>query len=275
VARARAGRGGVSALDAAGAEDGHDAGYDAARRRSRGQRSRKKWYEETQRDPACGGGADAQAALRASEQLGKLSEKPLPPLPAENPEVDELRLFRDLMLLRDDAEDAGRVPKSRDVYYTIYAWQQALLGGEQMTGLPGEYEPGTVYGELARAVLSGGRVGSAQASNTASDATADDADLVGTAHPTDASPSSSPPPQTHQRIDDIDPYYAPMPKPPQDATRSRGKACDPLSSVARVVMIDPATGKKYGAPDDEYADDPLGRTYQRAKERHERERRGW
>jgi hypothetical protein len=39
-------------------------------------------------------------------------------------------------------------------------------------------------------------------------------------------------------------------------------------------MPDPATGKKYGEPSDDYADDPLGRLYRRIEERAQQEARG-
>jgi hypothetical protein len=47
---------------------------------------------------------------------------------------------------------------------------------------------------------------------------------------------------------------------------------DPYRGGGTIVMIDPSTGKKYGEPDDDYGNDPLGQLYRRVEARLKRER---
>jgi hypothetical protein len=233
-----------------------------------------------------------KTALRASEALEKLADKPfLPPLPEGNPEVDERRLFRDLWRLREEAEEAGAVSKSPDIYWTIHHWKNALVGERPGFSLPSETAPGSVRAELARTILGGGEVqgsgvGSQESGvgvqgsgvgvqesggganvecriqNAESDAPA----------PGPPSELAAPnPPKTHKRI-----FYGGHPplepkEPAGGATSERPTPCRQPPGCGRIVMIDPSTGKKYGAPPDDYGNDPLSLLYRRVEERMRRE----
>jgi len=265
----------------------------------------KKWFEETKRDQLAAAGQMLKTALRANESLGKLADKePLPPLPGADSPIDYEELLGVLTRLRKEAEETGRVPKSDRAKSMADIWLRALVGERQEWYLAHHASDCPALVEMIESVLKS-RIGLKEAvgglESAAGNQEPGEESVLGTEYsvpstddaeapspssiipnppspdhsPLTDSPLTPPPPQTHQRIDDIDQYYAPIPNPPKDTTRSRGNPYDPLSGLMRVVMIDPATGKKFGATDDEYADDPLGRTYQRAKERHERERRGW
>jgi ribosomal protein S30 len=78
-------------------------------------------------------------AQRAAEQLAKLNDKPPPPLPDPARDLDrrEATLLQILCQMRCEAEEAGLVKESRDLFYLVSAWKNALLG--DLNSFPGMY----------------------------------------------------------------------------------------------------------------------------------------
>jgi hypothetical protein len=92
-------------------------------------------------------------ASQAADKLWKLAECEPPP-PANERAMDDHAVFCRLAEIREAAEDAGRVPKSEQIYWTVETWLRALQGEEQP--LSGPHPLNSPRGELARAIVSGG-----------------------------------------------------------------------------------------------------------------------
>jgi hypothetical protein len=60
------------------------------------------------------------------------------------------------MEIREEAEEAGLVPKSQQVYWAVEMWLRALKGKEQPLSGHEHFAPGSTRGEFARAIMSGG-----------------------------------------------------------------------------------------------------------------------
>ena len=122
-----------------------------------GTRGDVAWSDQTKRDRLGGALQCLKTALRASESLGKLSERSRPPeVPEKEPGADRVKVFHYLLDKRREAEESGKVPKSGYTMETVDRWLRALIGDEQKRANAQTCEPGGVNAELARAIVSGG-----------------------------------------------------------------------------------------------------------------------
>ena len=265
-----------------------------------GARDGREWHEDVTRDQWAAAGQMLKTALRANEALERFADKePLPPLPGGDTPVDIEELLGVLAKLRKEAEEAGRVPKSR-TKMTADIWLRALLGERQewyLAHLASESE--AMFG-LVESVLSsrirlkeeaarraaeagGGCVVAATTQSVAGENALDPLCYAAAAkhsHP-DANPplEPAPPPRTHETHEThtrifVGGHPPLVPSGEEEVlTPEPPKPWDPYRGGGRVVMIEPGAGKKFGEPHGDYADDPLGRLYRRIEERLQREAR--
>jgi len=130
-----------------------------------GNRGEASFREESKRDQHGVVARFLRLALKASDTLLALAESPPPPAPPGNAQIDDRQVFQRLAELRDEAEEAGRVPRSEAIYWTVESWLRALKGQRQASGAPETYLPGTPLAELARSILSRGEVEAAPVSS--------------------------------------------------------------------------------------------------------------
>lgn len=270
------------------------------------------WSEETKRDQFAAAGQMLKTALRANEALEGFADKePLPPLPGAAAPINYQRLLADLTRIRQEAEETGRVPKSR-TQTTAEIWLRALAGERQEWYLAHHSSDSEALLGLVESVLSS-RIGLKAAAQRAAEAGAEaqgsaaaPASAAGVQASVQAAPDSAgqesvepgegcvrhaesdPALSSNPQSEVCDPQSPPTHQthtrifvgghPPRDpaaaadvATPVLPKPWDPYRGGGRVVMLDPATGKKYGAPQDDAADDPLGRLYRRIEDRLHRE----